>query len=79
MTKISVDAATRAKLHNLDDILELCDESGQTLGYFHPIVHLTGSQKAKDLSPFSDEEIRERQKDRSGRPLRDILKDLNNQ
>ena len=79
MTKISVDAATRAKLHDLDDVLELCDESGQTLGYFHPTVHLTGSQEAKDFSPFSDEEIRQRRKDRTGRPLRDILSDLDNQ
>jgi hypothetical protein len=37
MTKITVDIAIREKLHNLDTFLELCDDSGKTLGFFHPI------------------------------------------
>ncbi len=77
MTKVSVDSTLRARLHDLDEVLELCDESGQTLGYFHPVVHVSSSQKATDLSPFSEEEIRRRQQDRTGRSLGEILEDLN--
>lgn len=77
MTKVTVDAATRAKLNNLNELLELCDERGRTLGYFHPAVHLSSPEQAKALSPFSDEEIEELRKQRTGRPLSEILKDLN--
>lgn len=36
MGKIILDQTTRAKLGNLREHLELCDESGQVLGYFTP-------------------------------------------
>jgi hypothetical protein len=38
MTRLTVDAATRARLHNLQDLSEVSDESGPVLGYFHPIL-----------------------------------------
>ena len=71
MTKITIDSETRAKLNGLKDFFQVCDESGQTLGYFLPPGFL------KYLSPFSDEEIeRRRQQPRTGRPLKEILNDL---
>ena len=70
MTKVTIDAETQAKLNGLNDFLEVCDESGRTLGYFFPPGTL------KYLSPFSDEEIEELRKQRTGRPLKEILKDL---
>jgi hypothetical protein len=73
MTKVIVDAAMRARLHDLSELLEVCDESGRTLGYFHPLVH---SGNAKALSPFTDEEIERRRQQRTGRPLGEILEDL---
>ena len=75
MTKVTVDAATRAKLNDLHELLEVCDESGRTLGYFHPVVSF---DSLKALSPFSDEEIEKLRQQRTGRPLSEILKDLNN-
>jgi hypothetical protein len=72
MTKIIVDAATRANLHNLDTLLEVCDESGQTLGYFHP-----QGPPSRVPSPFSDEEIERRRQQRTGKPLAEILERLN--
>jgi hypothetical protein len=36
MTKITVDSVLRAKLVNLKDELELCDETGHTIGHFLP-------------------------------------------
>jgi hypothetical protein len=74
MTRVVVNATIRAQLHNLDAALEVCDESGQTLGYFHPIVEAGVSGKI--TSPYTDEEIEELRKQRTGRPLAEILKGL---
>jgi hypothetical protein len=71
MTKVIVDDATRANLHNLDTLLEVCDESGRTLGYFHPQL---GAMQVR--SPFSDEEIERRRQQRTGKPLAEILERL---
>ena len=75
MVKLIVDAAMRAKFNNLDELLEICDQSGQTLGYFHPTVVTSGSEN-ETVSPFSIEEIERRRKQRTGRPLREILENL---
>ncbi len=76
MTRVTIDAATRSKLKGLAGLLELCDESGRTIGYFHPTVHAMGGEKSKFYSPHTDEEIEELRKQRGGRPLADILRDL---
>lgn len=74
MTKVVIDASLRSQLRDAGDVLEVCDESGRTLGYFHPASADAGGEAA---SPFSDEEIRRRQQQPGGRPLNDILADLN--
>jgi hypothetical protein len=76
MTKLFLDAVTLAKLHNLDADFELCDESGKTLGYFHP--SLANGKLAPSRSPFSDADLRRRRQERTGRPLADILERLGN-
>jgi hypothetical protein len=37
MTQVTVDAALRTKLHNLNEPLELCDEAGRVLARVVPI------------------------------------------
>jgi hypothetical protein len=76
MTRITVDAGTLAKLHGLNDFLEFCDESGRTLGHFCPLVSPPRGPDGKIISPISDEEWERRRQERSGRPLKDILADL---
>jgi hypothetical protein len=71
MTKVIIDAATRANLHNLETLLEVCDEDGRTLGYFHPQPEGTPV-----CSPFSDEEIERRRHQRTGKSLAEILERL---
>jgi hypothetical protein len=71
MTKVIIDAATRANLHNLDTVLQVCDEDGHTLGYFHPL-----SDGTPVRSPISDEEIECRRQQRTGKPLAEILERL---
>lgn len=80
MSKVILDAETRAKLHGLTRQLELYDEQGNLLGYCTPVdAHLN----AIDLSgpdPFSDEEIAEAMNDTDpGRPLADIIADFRRQ
>jgi hypothetical protein len=41
MTRIVVDQALLSKLHNLTELLELCDESGQLLARVYPNVDLS--------------------------------------
>lgn len=77
MNEVIVDAALRARLNNLDDLLQLRDESGRILGYFHPLVESAASGEGAIRSPISDEEIARRRSQRTGRTLAEILADLN--
>ena len=75
MTKVVVDASFGAKFAGLTGPVEVCDESGRTIGCFQPV--LSEGMSAKGVwSPISDEEIERRSQERSGRPLADILADL---
>jgi hypothetical protein len=75
MTRVLIDAATLAKLHHLRGLLEVCDESGKTLGYFHPIPPANGTG-TPIRSPLSHEELQRRRQQRTGRPLAEILERL---
>ena len=77
MTKVVIDDSLRSQLRDAGDILEVCDESGHTLGYFHPVLSPSGNAPGGISSPLSDEEIRRRQQQAGGRPLSEILADLN--
>ena len=73
MTKLTVDSELRAKLGGLQDLVEFCDESGRIVGFFHPVA-LAGQNRT--ASPISDEVIEAARAQRTGRPLPDILADL---
>lgn len=75
MTTLILDAGTLSRLSNLSDVTEIRDESGQVLGYFHPLGKTAGNE-AVHRSPFTDEELRERQRQRAGRPLSEVLANL---
>ncbi|HWB11124.1 MAG TPA: hypothetical protein VG826_17985 [Pirellulales bacterium] len=78
MNKLTLDAELRAKLSGLDEPVEGCDESGQTVGHFLP------TQIYDDLfyaalsaeSPHSKAELRRRHRETRGRPLAEIWRDL---
>jgi len=77
MTKVFVDPVVGAKLNGIAGAVEVCDESGRTLGYFHPVATGIHPSSPSVESPFSQEEIERRCEERGGRPLKDILADLN--
>jgi hypothetical protein len=73
MTKVVLDTGFVSKLAGIRETALLCDQSGRVIGYFEPLEPPTGKGEDGTESPFSDEEIERFRKQRSGRPLHDIL------
>ncbi|HTQ41084.1 MAG TPA: hypothetical protein VMJ32_19015 [Pirellulales bacterium] len=74
MDKLTVDPTTVAKLADLHFAVELCDASGQVLGWFQPAMT---PEKYADLDvPFTDEELEAADNEEGGRTLKEILADL---
>jgi len=74
MTKITLDPTTLAKLSGIGHQVEVCDDSGRTLGYFVPVVSPTAHGRME--SPLSKEELDRRAMQRNGRTLAEIMADL---
>ena len=74
MVKLTIDQGTRKKLSDLKERLQLCDETGKVLGYFQPVVDPLLYEGVD--SPTSKEELLRRRQEGGGRPLADILADL---
>jgi hypothetical protein len=74
MSKIVVDDTLCAKLGQLLQPAELCDAQGNVLGHFMPVID--SAFLAAMQSPASDEELARREREETGRPLADILADL---
>ena len=75
MTQLILDASALAILPKLTESVELLDESGKTLGQFHPTNRPEGSE-ASFKSPHTREELEQLRLQPTGRPLADILRDL---
>ena len=71
MTKVVIDAVLRNKLGNLAEAKQFTDESGQLLGHFLPVAAAPRREPQ-----ISDEEIQRRLRQGGGRPLSEILADL---
>src|SRR5205085_11113158 len=97
MTRVIIDSVMRAKLLNLAEQLELCDEQGRVLGYYAPLrkqekagVEVRDAEgkvvgilapSNRDLYedaevPVTEEEVEELLQQPPGRPLAEILADL---
>lgn len=60
MTRVTIDAALRSKLHELSEPLELCDETGRVLARVVPVAD---PSQYKPLVPqVSDDELLRRLK-----------------
>lgn len=74
MTRIVLDPASLAKLRDLKEGAEICDASGTLFGFFVPAEAPAPSEKV--AVPFSDEDLDKFEQEPGGRPLREILADL---
>jgi hypothetical protein len=76
MDKLIVDADLRLRLHNLDSTLELCDESGQTLGHFVPAPNRLRWAYDWARTAFTDDDLERARQKAGGRTLTEILQRL---
>jgi hypothetical protein len=74
MYRIVVDQNVWSILQGVTDDAELCDAGGHVLGYFTPAADRT--LYAGVESPTPPDELLRRKKEGGGRPLADILRDL---
>ena len=77
MVRLVIDSVTRQKLQNLDQPIEFCDESGRLLGHFSPADQ--SSLYEELASSISLDELDRRSRAGGGRPLAEILSDLESQ
>ena len=73
MNKILVEPTIRSQLHGLDTELELCDESGRTLGYFVPLTGAESRHYAWAKTQFTDEELESARREPGGRTTAEVL------
>ena len=74
MTRVVIDSQTWARLSSPHELLELCDPSGQTLGYYQPAFRVGTVEGGKIRSPYTDQEIEERCRQTNGRTLAEFWK-----
>ena len=73
MQRVTVEPGTSIKLRDLRESAVLCDDTGRALGYYAPAG---ASQSGGRQSPHSTEELFRRAQEGGGRPLAEILADL---
>ena len=76
MNRIVVEPSIRASLDNLSSRLELCDESGEILGYFVPASERDPLLYAWARTEFTDEEIDLALQEPGGLTIEEVLADL---
>jgi hypothetical protein len=76
MNKIIVDSVVRTRLDNLSSAMELCDESGVTLGYFVPASDRERALYKWIQESVTDEELQHAFKEIGEYPLDEVLADL---
>ena len=76
MRRVLLDPVTVAKFGDLDEPLELCDESGRLLGLMVPGAETSGDAGKPYAPDFTDEEIRVLKNQTGGRTLAEIRKSL---
>ena len=74
MIRITIDSALASQLGNLQTPAELHDESGRVLGYLTPAI--ASAAYAQADPGISEAELDHREANGGGRPLQDILRDL---
>ncbi len=75
MTRVVIDAQTWANLSGENGLLELCDPSGRTLAYFLPVVRVGIAEGGKVRSPYTDEELEQRRRQKGARTLAEFWKE----
>jgi hypothetical protein len=76
MTQITLDATLATRLHELCQVVEFCDPSGQVIGRFVPKPNLSGWEA---VSPdMSEEELDRREQETESFTTAEVLAYLGN-
>ncbi len=70
MTRVTLEPEIESRLSGFQEAVEVCDHNGRLIGYFHP------TRSLRELSPLTDADVEKLRGQTGGRPLQDILKDL---
>ncbi len=78
MSRITLDAALRSKLNDLNESLVVCDENGQTVGHFLPAETYRKMlyQIAESQCPYTQEQLKALRQETGGQPLAELWKTL---
>jgi hypothetical protein len=77
MEKLTLDAALWSKLQqSKNGKVELCDESGHTIGYFIPVESYRQFQYAWANAQVTDEELEQARREPGGSSLPEILEQM---
>lgn len=76
---VVVDEKLRSELKDAQGRVTVCDEAGETLGYFVPATEELRQLYELAKAAFSDEELQRALTETGGRPLTEILADLERQ
>ena len=79
MSRVMLDPQLRSKLNGLDDQVEICDESGKTLGRFVPESLYRELLLAWAKADLPDDELQRRRHEPRGRTLAEIWEKLGGQ
>lgn len=79
MIRVIADQILREKLAHFMEAVEVCDEQGEVIGFFAPLRQQDRSLYEDAEVPVTDEEIPELLQQPLGRPLAEILADLEKQ
>lgn len=73
MTRVVLDKPMLSRIRQLNERAELCDDEGNTLGYFVPVSIATREQTEV---PYTEAELKRAEEEPGGRPLATILAEL---
>jgi hypothetical protein len=76
MTKLTLDPQLRAKLNGLNEQIEVCDETGKTVGHFLPEAVYRKFIYAWLNAQVTDEELEQAAQEPGGCSLAEIWKKL---
>ena len=76
MNTMILDPQLQAKLNGCNDVVDVLDDRGNTVGHFLPSALYQKLACALANAQVSDEELRQISREKGGRSLADIWKDL---
>lgn len=79
MHKVVLDESLLTKLNGLNGQVELCDESGRTVGHFLPVEVYKQMLIASSKAHVTDEKLKDLGRQTGGRTLAEIWKSLGRQ